>query len=86
VQVLTELTLIFIHFKLLQANLRGGKGSTLLAGHGGHLASLRHCVGLSWLDYPCLTGTFCLTDRDAGTKPSKPGLSRLKRDLWYAYL
>jgi len=26
-----------------------------------------------------------LTDRDAGTKPLKPGLSRLKRDVWYAY-
>jgi len=25
-----------------------------------------------------------LTDRDAGTKPLKPGLSRLKRDVWYA--
>jgi len=23
-----------------------------------------------------------LTDRDAGTKPLKPGLSRLKRDVW----
>jgi len=23
-----------------------------------------------------------LTDRDTRTKPSKPGLSRLKRDVW----
>ena len=47
------------------------------------LTSLRHCVGLSWLtEY--LTGTLWLTDRGAGTKPLKPGLSRLKRDVWYA--
>jgi len=84
-QVLTELTLIFIRFKLLQANLRYGNGGTLSAGAGRHLASLRHCVGLSWLT-ECLTGTFWLTDRDAGTKPLKPGLSRLKRDVWYAYV
>jgi len=57
------------------------KGDTSLAGPGWHLASLRHCVGLSWLT-ECLTGTFWLTDRDAGTKPLKPGLSRLKRDVW----
>jgi len=35
VQVLTELTLIFIHFKLLQANLMCGKDGTLLAVPGG---------------------------------------------------
>jgi len=73
--------------------LRCGKGGTLLADPGRHLASLRHCVGLSWLT-ECLTGTFWLTDREAGTKPSNPGLaktghmaclSRLKRDVWYAY-
>jgi len=64
--------------------LRCGKGGTLLTGPGRHLASLRHCAGLSWL-IECLTGTFWLTDRDAGTKPSKPGLSRLKRNVWYAY-
>jgi len=69
---------------LSKANLTCGKGSTLLAGPGWHLASLRHCVGLSGLT-ECLTGTFLLTDRDAGTKTSKPGLFRLKRDVWYAY-
>jgi len=42
-------------------------------------------VGLCWLT-ECQTGTFWLTDRDAGTKPIKPGLSLLKRDVWYAYL
>ena len=52
---------------------------------GWHLASLFHCRGLSWLT-ECLTGTFWLTDRDARTMPSKPGLSRLKRAVWYAYL
>jgi len=76
VQVLTELTLIFIHFKLLQANLKCGKGVSLLAGPGRHLASLRHCVGLSWLT-ECLTGTFWLTDRDKAVKtgivPAKKG-------------
>ena len=51
---------------------------------GRHVASRRHCVGLSWLT-ECLTGTFWLTVLDAGTKPLKPGLSRLKRDVWYAY-
>jgi len=35
---------------------------------GRHLALLRHCVGLSWLT-ECLTGTFWLTDQNAGTKP-----------------
>jgi len=37
-------------------------------------------VGLRWLT-ECVTGTFLLTDRD---KVLKPGLSRLKRDVWYA--
>jgi len=46
---------------------------------GRHLALLRHCVGLSWLT-ECLTGTFWLTDQNAGTKP--PGLSRRKQDVW----
>jgi len=63
--------------------LRRGKGGTLLAGPGRHLASRRNCVGLSWLT-ECVTGTSWLTDRDAGTKPLKPGLSRLNRDVWYA--
>ena len=48
----------------------------LLAGPGRHLASLRHCVGLSWLT-ECLTGTVWLVDRDAGAKLLKPGLSQL---------
>jgi len=47
-----------------------------LAGPGRHLASLRHCVGLSWLA-ECLTGTFWLTDRDkalkTGTVPAETG-------------
>jgi len=43
----------------------------------------RHGVGLSWLT-ECLTGKFWLTVRVAGTKPLKPGPSRLKRDVWYA--
>jgi len=76
VQVLTELTLIFIDFELIQVNLRCGKGGTLLAGPGRHLASLRHCVGLSWLT-EWLTGTFWLTGRDktlkTGTVPAKTG-------------
>jgi len=29
----------------------------------------------------CVVGTFWLTDRN---KAFKPGLSRLKRDVWYA--
>jgi len=37
-------------------------------------------VGLYWL-----TGSFWWTDGDAGTKPFKPAMSRLKRDVWYAY-
>jgi len=63
--------------------LRCGNGGTLLTDPGPHLSSLRHCVEISWLT-ECLTGTFWLTDRDAGTKPSKLGLSRLKRGVWYA--
>ena len=43
---------------------------------GRNLASLRHCVGLSWLT-ECLTETFRLTDRDKalkiGTVPAKTG-------------
>jgi len=31
------------------------------------------------------TGTLWLIDRGVGTKPLKLGLSRLKRDVWYAY-
>jgi len=50
--------------------LRFGKDGTLFVGPGKHLALLCHCVGLSWLT-DCLTGTFWLTDRDAGTKPLK---------------
>jgi len=65
--------------------LKFGKGGTLLAGSGRQLASLRHNVGLSWLA-ECLSGTFWLTDLDAGTKPSKPGLYLLKRDIWYVYV
>jgi len=56
--------------------LRCGKGGTLLFGPGRHLASLRHCVGLSWLT-ECPTGTIWLTDRDkalkTGTVPAKTG-------------
>jgi len=37
-------------------------------------------VGPCWLT-ESVTGTFWLTDRD---KALKPGLSRLKRDVWYA--
>jgi len=64
--------------------LRCGKGGTFLAGPGRNLASLRHFVGLSWLT-EFLTGTFWLTDRDTEAKPLKPGLSRLKRVVWYVY-
>jgi len=43
---------------------------------GRHLATLRHCVGLSWLT-ECLPGTFWLTDRDkaleTGSAPAKTG-------------
>jgi len=52
----------------LQANLRCAKGGSLLGSPGRHLASLRHCVGLSWLT-ECLTETFLFPNRDARTKP-----------------
>jgi len=47
--------------------LRCGKDGAVLARPGWHLASLRHCVGLSCLT-ECLTGTFWLTDRDKALK------------------
>jgi len=37
---------IFIHFNVLQANLRSGKGGAYTAGPGRRISSLRHCDNL----------------------------------------
>jgi len=88
---------IFIRFYFL-VKIKAGKVSINFTGNKGFHMLLQLCysqyknylneswctryVWLCWLT-ECLTGTFWLTDRD---KAFKPGLNRLKRDVWYAYL
>jgi len=78
----------YVRFYFLVEITAGKASINWLTDKGFHILVLNtyQITCYSYLLNECKTGTFWLTDRDAGTEPFKPGLSRLKRDVWYAYI